>query len=178
VEREFRDGRAPSLRHPAAGWEPMTDVCREFGISRKTGYKIFNRYREHGCDALSDRSRRPVRYATSYPRRVRSHLGGRIVAIDVAGIKMTESMRTEAGVSWPSVIGSARHDPAARIQMSICSLSSSQSCCRGRQPAEGHRLVWSGASKMPRWQGEVPVLVFITIKRPRGSDPVMGRASL
>jgi hypothetical protein len=26
--------------------EPMTDVCREFGISRKTGYKIFNRYRE------------------------------------------------------------------------------------------------------------------------------------
>jgi transposase-like protein len=23
--------------------EPMTDVCREFGISRKTGYKIFNR---------------------------------------------------------------------------------------------------------------------------------------
>jgi hypothetical protein len=25
--------------------EPMTDVCRQFGISRKTGYKIFNRYR-------------------------------------------------------------------------------------------------------------------------------------
>src|SRR5580658_3103302 len=43
--------------------EPMTDVCREFGISRKTGYKIFNRYREHGCEAFSDRSRRPVRYA-------------------------------------------------------------------------------------------------------------------
>jgi len=25
--------------------EPMTDLCREFGISRKTGYKIFNRYK-------------------------------------------------------------------------------------------------------------------------------------
>ena len=25
--------------------EPMTDLCREFGISRKTGYKVFNRYR-------------------------------------------------------------------------------------------------------------------------------------
>ena len=27
--------------------ETMTDVCREFGISRKTGYKIFDRYKEH-----------------------------------------------------------------------------------------------------------------------------------
>jgi transposase-like protein len=25
--------------------EAMTDVCREFGISRKTGYKIFDRYK-------------------------------------------------------------------------------------------------------------------------------------
>jgi transposase InsO family protein len=49
--------------------EAMTDVCREFGISRKTGYKIFSRYREHGLEALSDRSRRPVRYANrSGPR--------------------------------------------------------------------------------------------------------------
>jgi len=30
----------------------MTEVCREFGISRKTGYKIFDRYREHGLKAL------------------------------------------------------------------------------------------------------------------------------
>jgi len=28
--------------------EAMTDMCREFGISRKTGYKIFGRYKEHG----------------------------------------------------------------------------------------------------------------------------------
>jgi transposase len=27
--------------------EAMTDVCREFGVSRKTGYKIFDRYKEH-----------------------------------------------------------------------------------------------------------------------------------
>ena len=43
--------------------ETMTGVCREFGISRKTGYKICGRYREHGLEALTDRSRRPVRYA-------------------------------------------------------------------------------------------------------------------
>lgn len=47
--------------------EGMSDVCREFGISRKTGYKIFNRYRDEGLEALSDRSRRPVRYANQLP---------------------------------------------------------------------------------------------------------------
>ena len=43
--------------------EAMTDVCRDFGVSRKTGYKIFDRYKEHGLEALTDRSRRPVRYS-------------------------------------------------------------------------------------------------------------------
>ena len=45
--------------------EAMSDLAREFGISRKTGYKIFDRYKEHGLDALCDRSRRPWRYANS-----------------------------------------------------------------------------------------------------------------
>jgi transposase InsO family protein len=48
----------------------MSDVCREFGISRKTGYKILNRYRQEGLDALCDRSRRPVRYANQLPVQV------------------------------------------------------------------------------------------------------------
>lgn len=43
--------------------ESMTLACREFGISRKTGYKMFNRYKESGFESLTDRSRRPVRYA-------------------------------------------------------------------------------------------------------------------
>ncbi|TVR07010.1 MAG: IS481 family transposase [Salinarimonadaceae bacterium] len=47
--------------------EGMSELCREFGISRKTGYKIFNRYKDDGLEALSDRSRRPVRYANQLP---------------------------------------------------------------------------------------------------------------
>ena len=50
--------------------EAMTDVCRAFGISRKTGYKIFGRYKDEGLDALADRSRRPVRYANQLPGQV------------------------------------------------------------------------------------------------------------
>jgi len=52
--------------------EAMTDVCRQFGISRKTGYKIFDRYKEHGLEALTDRSRRPVRYANQLPAQIES----------------------------------------------------------------------------------------------------------
>jgi transposase InsO family protein len=52
--------------------EAMTDVCRAFGISRKTGYKIFQRYKEHGLEALNDRSRRPVRYANQLPAPIAS----------------------------------------------------------------------------------------------------------
>jgi len=50
--------------------EPMAEVCRAFGISRKTGYKIFNRYKDYGLEALTDRSRRPIRYANQLPSQV------------------------------------------------------------------------------------------------------------
>jgi putative transposase len=39
----------------------------EFGISRKTGYKIFERYKDCGVAAFSDRSRRPYRQANRLP---------------------------------------------------------------------------------------------------------------
>jgi putative transposase len=35
--------------------EQMAPLCREFGISRVTGYKIFDRYKECGLDGLHDR---------------------------------------------------------------------------------------------------------------------------
>jgi transposase InsO family protein len=56
--------------------EAMTDLCREFGISRKTGYKLFNRYKDEGSSALSDRSRRPVRYANQLPPQIESLIVG------------------------------------------------------------------------------------------------------
>jgi transposase InsO family protein len=50
--------------------EGMSEVCRQFGISRKTGYKIFHRYKDEGLEALTDRSRRPVRYANQLPEQI------------------------------------------------------------------------------------------------------------
>jgi transposase len=35
--------------------EKMAVLCREFDISRKTGYKIFSRYKNCGLEGLTDR---------------------------------------------------------------------------------------------------------------------------
>jgi transposase len=37
----------------------MAQACREFGISRPTGYKWLERYEDEGLDGLHDRSRAP-----------------------------------------------------------------------------------------------------------------------
>ncbi len=47
--------------------EKMAALCREFGISRPTGYKIYNRYKDHGLEGLEDRSHRPYRHANQLP---------------------------------------------------------------------------------------------------------------
>ena len=48
----------------------MAALCREFGISRKTGYKIFHRYKDCGLEGLTDRSRRPYRQANQLPMQI------------------------------------------------------------------------------------------------------------
>ena len=56
--------------------EAMTDLCLEFGISRKTGYKIYQRYKEGGSEAFNDRSRRPIRYANQLPPQLEAQIVG------------------------------------------------------------------------------------------------------
>jgi transposase-like protein len=37
----------------------VAELCRRFGVSRKTGYKWLSRHRESGTSGLVDQSRRP-----------------------------------------------------------------------------------------------------------------------
>ena len=52
--------------------EKMATLCREFEVSRKTGYKIFARYKDCGLEGLTDRSRRPYRQANKLPFQIES----------------------------------------------------------------------------------------------------------
>src|ERR1700751_1205699 len=52
-ECSVMDERLKFVARQLAG-EPMAELCREFGISRKTGYKIFDRYQECGVQGLTE----------------------------------------------------------------------------------------------------------------------------
>ena len=56
--------------------DKMAELCREFEISRKTGYKIWNRYQYTGLKALTDRSRKPYRQANQLPMQVEKFILG------------------------------------------------------------------------------------------------------
>ena len=72
-ECSVMDERLQFVGRRLAG-ESMAELCREFGISRKTGYKIFERYQECGVQGLTDRSRRPYRYANRLPFQVENYI--------------------------------------------------------------------------------------------------------
>jgi putative transposase len=50
--------------------EKMAAVCRDFNVSRKTGYKVLKRYNDIGLEGLTDRSRRPYRHANQLPTQI------------------------------------------------------------------------------------------------------------
>ena len=54
--------------------DKMSVLCREFGISRKTGYKILKRYNDCGLQGLTDRSRRPYRQANQLPVQIEKQI--------------------------------------------------------------------------------------------------------
>jgi len=67
------DERLKFIARPLDG-EKMAVACRDFGISRKTGYKILTRYNEIGLDGLTDRSRRPYRHANQLPFQIETQI--------------------------------------------------------------------------------------------------------
>lgn len=47
--------------------EQMAPLCREFGISRVTGYKMWTRYKKYGSKGIYDRSRSPHKHPNQTP---------------------------------------------------------------------------------------------------------------
>ena len=57
--------------------EPFAALCREFGVSRKTGYERLGRYRDAGVEGLLDRSRAPL----NHPQAIAEEIAERCVAV-------------------------------------------------------------------------------------------------
>lgn len=59
METDVVDQRTEFVLRALRQVEPFGDLCREFGVSRKTGYKWKERFLEDGLAGLADHSRRP-----------------------------------------------------------------------------------------------------------------------
>src|SRR6266851_5857596 len=60
------DERTQFIARVLAGEDAMTTLCREYGISRKTGYKWLGRYRCDGAAGLRERSHAPLRHGQAH----------------------------------------------------------------------------------------------------------------
>lgn len=86
------------------GEDAMAEVCRRYGISRKTGYKWLGRYVEEGLEGLKERSRVP----RHCPRAVGAEVVAAIVASRAAhptwGAKKLRVLleRERPGTTWPA----------------------------------------------------------------------------
>lgn len=58
-ETDVVDQRSEFVLRAVSGQESFGELCREYGISRKTGYKWKERFLSHGLSGLGDESRRP-----------------------------------------------------------------------------------------------------------------------
>ena len=66
-ERDRMSLREEFVRLASNEGTEMSELCRRFGISRKTGYKWRKRYQQEGCGGLADRSREPKSKPTQTP---------------------------------------------------------------------------------------------------------------
>ena len=87
-----------------SGRETMTALCAQFGISRKTGYKILERYRRDGPEGLRDRSRAP----RSHPNQTEAAVEAAVLRVRKAhptwGSKKILAVlkRDESDLPWPA----------------------------------------------------------------------------
>ena len=74
TETHIMDERVKFISEVLEGNYCMTELCRSYGISRKTGYKWLNRYLAEGPSALHDRSRAPHSHPQAISEKVKSSI--------------------------------------------------------------------------------------------------------
>ena len=87
-----------------AGGVSFVDLCRQFGISRKTGYKRVDRFRWNGWEGLRDLTRSPHRRPNATPHAVAERLiAARRQRPTWGPKKLVARLRSvEPAVRWPA----------------------------------------------------------------------------
>ncbi len=65
-----------------AGNFTLSELCREFEISRPTAYKYIKRYQQEGVEGLFEKNRKPL----SHPRKTPSHIEKAIISPKVGDL--------------------------------------------------------------------------------------------
>lgn len=85
------------------GERPLAALCREFGISRATGYKWWRRYQAEGAGGLEERSRRPH----VSPRRTAREVERRVIELRQLtpdwGARKLRVRLAQQGVALPAI---------------------------------------------------------------------------
>jgi len=83
---------------------PLSELCRCYGISRKTGYKWVSRYEADGLDGLKDQSRRPHGHPHTTDARTREQIIQTKLAHQSFGPKkVVDYLRREQPTqAWPA----------------------------------------------------------------------------
>ena len=101
-QMEVRQQRVEFVVRALRNAEPLAELCREYGISRPTGYVWMERYRVGGVAAIEDRSRRPH----ESPTQTRPELEARIVALRRVypdwGARKLSVLLSRQGIELPS----------------------------------------------------------------------------
>src|SRR6266508_1236451 len=105
LETAPMDERIAFIADHQQGLYSVTELCARYGISRKTGYKMLDRFAEHGRRGLVDRSRAPH----SCPHRIAAALADLLCATrrkhpDWGAGKLLDYLEPRhPQVDWPAV---------------------------------------------------------------------------
>lgn len=102
--RDVSSLREEFVRMMSVEGSNVAELCRRYGVARKTAYKWLKRYEQAGREGLGDRSRRPL----SSPRRTAAAMEERILEIRDThpawgARKLRESLRRKGVLEGPSI---------------------------------------------------------------------------
>ena len=103
-ETSVESERLRFIERHRAGEETVAELCRRFGISRKTGYKLIGRYRAYGDVGLLNLSRAPHHHPNATPTAVAERI------VEAKGMRPTWGPKkivawlrsVEPDLPWPS----------------------------------------------------------------------------